>query len=122
MDINKIRLRQEALQISFDDISVLTGIQVEEVKSFFHADNINAESIEKITNLLGLDSFGNEITDIQTLREKRAEEKALYIVSLVQDTSSLEMQGLESNELQTLIEETKKQFLTGEHKALLWKT
>ena len=44
-----------------------------------------------------MDFAWNEVINIKALKEKRAEEKALYIVSLVQDTSALEMQGLESN-------------------------
>jgi hypothetical protein len=67
-----------------------------------------------------LDFAGNEVINIKALKEKRAEEKALYIVSLVQDTSALEMQGLESNEIKSLIEDTKKQFLTGKYKNTLW--
>jgi len=38
----------------------------------------------------------------------------------VQDTSALEMQGLEKNELNVLTQDTKKQFLIGEYKHRLW--
>jgi hypothetical protein len=69
---------------------------------------------------MGLDFAGNEIVDIKTLKEQRAKEKALYIVSLVQDTSSLEMQGLDKNKIEQLINETKEQFLTGDYRKNLW--
>jgi hypothetical protein len=69
---------------------------------------------------MGLDFAGNDTTDLKTLRETRAKEKALYIVSLVQDTSALEMQGLESDALQSLIQDTKEQFLTGAYQKNLW--
>jgi DNA repair protein RadC len=45
---------------------------------------------------------------------------ALHIISLVQDTSSLEMQGLEKEHLNILIKDTKNQFLTGIYQKNLW--
>lgn len=87
---------------------------------FFTGDDVKLSTVEKLTNVLGLDFAGNEIIDAKTLREKRAEEKARYIVSLVQDTSSLEKQGLNQKDIKELLEETKKQFLTGEYKKKLW--
>jgi len=54
------------------------------------------------------------------IKENRAKERALYIVGLVQDTSALELQGLEDKELNLLIEETKEQFLNGAYQDKLW--
>lgn len=44
----------------------------------------------------------------------------LYIVGLVQDTSSLEMQGLEDNEIDLLLKDAKEQFLYGDYQNKLW--
>ena len=77
-------------------------------------------TIEKITKLLGLDLAGKEIVDVEALKKQRAREKALYIVSLVQDTSTLEKQGLNHTELEILIQETQEQFLTGKYQKYLW--
>ena len=82
---------------------------------------MNSDKSILLLNLLGLDNFGNETLNIQTLKEKRAKEKALEIVSLVQDTISLEKQGLELEHIKKLLEETKETFLTGEYKKNLWK-
>jgi hypothetical protein len=90
------------------------------ITRFFAGDDVKLSTVEKVTEVLGLDFAGNEIIDIPTLKDKRAEQKALYIVSLVQDTSALEMQGLERYELNQLLQETKQQFLTGEYKDTLW--
>lgn len=84
-------------------------------------DILNSEKPANLLALLRLDTFGNEIIDIKTLREKIAEEKALQIVSLVQDTMSLEKQGLEQKHIKKLLEETKEAFLTGDYKNNLWK-
>jgi len=40
----------------------------------------------------------------------------------VQDTSALEIQGLEDDELNNLIQETKEQFLTGKYQKNLWES
>lgn len=120
--LDKVKKRKEQLGISLNDIANLSSVAKEKVYNFFSAKNIEDESIENITKILGLDNLGNEIIDIQTLKEKRAEERALYIVSLVQDTASLEMQGLDKEDINNLLQKTKEQFLTGEYKEALWKT
>ncbi|VVM25058.1 hypothetical protein BSPWISOXPB_9403 [uncultured Gammaproteobacteria bacterium] len=55
---------------------------------------------------------------INELEQNRAKEKALYMVSLVQDTSSLEEQGLDNEQLNLLIEQLKIAFCTSTKK--LW--
>ena len=105
---------------ALDNLSQLSNLGYRTISRFFSGDDIKLSTVEKITNILGLDFAGNEVVDIDTLKNKRAEQKALYIVSLVQDTSSLEMQGLEKDNLNILIEDTKDQFLTGDYKKNLW--
>lgn len=108
--------RQEKLEISLEDINSLLNISNKNIENI-----LNSSKSINLLNLLGLDRLGNETIDIQALKEKRAEKKALQIVSLVQDTSSLENQGLEQKDIKKLLEETKEQFLTGEYKKNLWK-
>ncbi|MFA6741654.1 MAG: hypothetical protein WCR78_09240, partial [Arcobacteraceae bacterium] len=106
--------------ITIDNLSSISQLGTKTVSRFFTGADVKLSTVERITQVLGLDFAGNEVINIKALKEKRAEEKALYIVSLVQDTSALEMQGLESNEIKSLIEDTKKQFLTGKYKNTLW--
>ena len=114
--IKKIQDRRKDIGISINNLSKISQVSTKTISKV----SVKISTLEKITKVLGLDSLGNEIISIETLNEKRAEEKALYIVSLVQDTSSLEMQGLDINELNILIDNTKKQFLTGKYKNTLW--
>jgi hypothetical protein len=90
------------------------------VTRFFSGEDVKLSTLEKIITVLGLDFSGNEIVDIETLRKNRAKEKAIYIVSLVQDTSTLEMQGLGKSDIKNLISDTKEQFLSGEYRKNLW--
>ncbi len=120
--LDKVKIRQEDLVITLEDIAMILNIPTIEVKKFFNGEYVATDTKENITGLLGLDTLGNELVTIQTLKEKRADERALYVVSLVQDTMSLEMQGLEPKTIIDLIQETKGQLLTGEYQDKLWKT
>lgn len=118
--LEKVKARKEQVGMTLENISTLSNLGFRTVTRFFAGDDVKLSTVESITDILGLDFAGNEIIDIETLKSKRAEEKALYIVSLVQDTSALEMQGLESDEIKALIEETKEQFLHGSYQKSLW--
>ena len=118
--LQKIKDRRKEIGITIDNLSSISQLGTKTVSRFFTGADVKLSTVERITQVLGLDFAGNEVINIKALKEKRAEEKALYIVSLVQDTSALEMQGLESNEIKSLIKDTKKQFLTGKYKNTLW--
>lgn len=118
--LKKVKERKNNIGMTIDNISNLSKLGTRTVGRFFSGQDVKLSTLEKITNIMGLDFAGNETIDINTLKLNRAEQKALYIVSLVQDTSALEMQGLESDELNQLIEDTKKEFLYGEYKKNLW--
>ncbi len=119
--LEKVIQRRKQVGITLEDMAIISNLGYRTIMRFFAGDDVMLSSVEKITNLLGLDFAGHEIIDVKALKDKRAYEKALYIVSLVQDTSSLEKQGLDKQELNQLIYETKEQFLTGKYKKLLWK-
>ena len=118
--LEKIKTRKEQIGLTIDNIAKLSQLGNRTVTRFFAGEDVKLSTLEKITNIMGLDFAGNEVVDIETLKEQRAKEKALYIVSLVQDTSALEMQGLESEAINLLIEDTKEQFLTGAYRKNLW--
>ena len=118
--LERVKQRKKDIGLTINNIAKLSNLGNRTVARFFAGEDVKLSTLEKITNILGLDFSGNEIVDIKTLRENRAKEKALYIVSLVQDTSVLEKQGLDNKYLELLIEDTKEQFLTGEYQKNLW--
>jgi len=118
--LKKIKNRKSKMNMIIDNIAKLSKLGNRTVVRFFGGEDVKLSTLEKITNVLGLDFAGNEMVDIDILREQRAKERALYIVSLVQDTSALEMQGLEKKELDILIEDTKREFLYGAYQKNLW--
>ncbi len=118
--LEKIKNRRKELGITVENLAILSQVGAKTIMRFFSGDDVKLSTVEKLTSVLGLDFAGNEIIDSKTLKEKRARQKATYIVSLTQDTLALEMQGLEDSYIQKLIEETKQEFLVGKYKKNLW--
>ena len=118
--IQKIQNRKKQINISIENLAKLSNLGVRTVNRFFAGDDVKFSTIEKITNLLGLDFAGNEVIPLNQLQKQRAKEKALFMASLVQSTTALEIQGLEKDSLDKIIQKKKKEFLQGQYKNKLW--
>lgn len=118
--INKIQNRKKQLNISIENLARISDIGIRTLNRFFAGDDVKLSTIEKITEKLGLDFAGNEIISFEELKKQRAKEKALFMASLVQSTSALEMQGLEQTSLEKIIHKFEQDFLHGQYKDRLW--
>ena len=118
--IQKIENRKKQINISIENLAKLSHLGVRTVNRFFAGDDVKLSTIERITNLLGLDFAGNEVIPLKDLEKQRAKEKALFMASLVQSTSALEAQGLEKDSLNKIIDKFEKEFLQGQYKNRLW--
>ena len=118
--IQKIENRKKQINISIENLAKLSHLGVRTVNRFFAGDDVKLSTIERITNLLGLDFAGNEVVSLKELERQRAKEKALFMASLVQSTSALEAQGLEKDSLNKIIDKFEKEFLKGQYKNRLW--
>jgi transcriptional regulator with XRE-family HTH domain len=118
--INKIENRKKQINISIENLAKLSNLGVRTVNRFFAGDDVKLSTIERLTNLLGLDFAGNEVIPLNQLQKQRAKEKALFMASLVQSTSALEVQGLEKDSLDKIIHKFEKEFLQGQYKNRLW--
>ena len=118
--IKKIENRKKQININIENLAKLSHLGVRTVNRFFAGDDVKLSTIERITNLLGLDFAGNEVIPLKELEKQRAKEKALFMASLVQSTSALEAQGLEKNSLNKIIDKFEKEFLQGQYKNRLW--
>ena len=118
--IKKIEDRKKQININIENLAKLSHLGVRTVNRFFAGDDVKLSTIERITNLLGLDFAGNEVIPLKELEKQRAKEKALFMASLVQSTSALEAQGLEKNSLNKIIDKFEKEFLQGQYKNRLW--
>lgn len=118
--IDKIENRKNELHITIENLAKISNIGIRTLNRFFAGHDVKLSTIEKITNLLGLDFAGNEIVPLEKLKEQRAKEKALFMASLVQSTSALEKQGLEQNSLDRIIHKFEQEFLIGQYQNRLW--
>jgi len=118
--IEKIIARKKELNITVENLAKLSGVGVRTINRLLKNEDVKLSTIESVTNLLGLDFAGNEVVPLQELKKQRAREKALFLASIVQGTSALEMQGLEEESLKNIIENYEEAFLTGEYKNTLW--
>jgi len=118
--LHKVELRKAEVGITLENLAKLSHNGVRTVYRFFAGEDVKLSTIEKITNTLGLDFAGNETLSLKELNKQRAKEKALFMASLVQSTSALEMQGLEVDGLNKVIHKFEKAFLVGEYQNRLW--
>ena len=118
--IKKIIERKSELNITTENLAKLSGVSVRTINRLLKNEDVKLSTIENITNFLGLDFAGNEQIPLKELERHRAHDKALYLASIVQSTSALEMQGLESDSLNSIISMYEKEFLYGEYKNTLW--
>ena len=118
--IDKIENRKKELGISIENLAILSHSGVRTINRLFAGEDVKLSTVEKITNLLGLDFAGNETVALKDLEKERAKQKAIFMASLVQGTSALEMQGLEKNTLDKMIHRFEKEFLSGAYRDRLW--
>ncbi|NUW25117.1 hypothetical protein HUX57_00295 [Arcobacter butzleri] len=117
----KIKRRLNKVGINSENLDKVAHIDKKDVIRLLNSDFTSKDSIEKTTQILGLNSYGKEIKSVKQLRKDRARSKAIRVVSMVQDTSSLEEQGLESMSIKRMIVRTEKEFLKGTYSSRLWK-
>ena len=118
--INQIINRKEQIGITVENLAKLSGVGVRTINRLLKNEDVKLSTIEHVTNFLGLDFAGNEQIPVNELKKQRAHEKALFLASIVQGTSALEMQGLEADSLNAIITTYEKEFLDGEYKNTLW--
>jgi transcriptional regulator with XRE-family HTH domain len=118
--IKQIVARKEQLNITIENLAKLSGVGVRTINRVLANEDVKLSTIESITNFLGLDFAGNEIVPLDELKKQRAKQKAIFMASLVQSTSTLELQGLDENSIGNIVSMYEDEFLNGEYKDTLW--
>lgn len=118
--VKQIIARKEQLNITIENLAKLSGLGVRTVNRVLANEDVKLSTIESITNLLGLDFAGNEVVPLDELKKQRAKQKAIFMASLVQGTSALELQSLDKQSVNSIISMYEKEFLDGEYKNTLW--
>ena len=118
--IEQIVARKEHLNITIENLAKLSGVGIRTINRLLKNEDVKLSTVEAVTNILGLDFAGNEQISLVELQKRRAKEKALYLASIVQGTSALEMQGLEEESINKIVDMYEKEFLYGNYKDTLW--
>ncbi len=118
--IKQIIARKVQLNITIENLAKLSGVGIRTVNRVLANEDVKLSTIESITNFLGLDFAGNEIVTLDELKKQRAKEKAIFMASLMQSTSALEMQGLDEDSVNNIISMYEKEFLNGNYQDTLW--
>ena len=118
--MNQIIDRKEQLGITIEDLAKLSAISIKTINRLLKNEDMKLSTIEAVTNFLGLDFAGKEQISLKELQKKRAKEKALYLASVVQGTSALEMQGLDKESIDKIIVMYENEFLYGNYRHTLW--
>ena len=118
--IKQIIARKEQLNITIENLAKLSGLGVRTINRVLANEDVKLSTIESITNVLGLDFAGHEVVTLEELKKQRAKQKAIFMASLVQSTSALEMQGLDENSVNNIISMYEQEFLNGNYQDTLW--
>ena len=118
--IKQIIDRKEQLNITIENLAKLSGLGVRTVNRVLRNKDVKLSTIESIINVLGIDFAGNEIVSLEELKKQRAKQKAIFMASLVQGTSALEMQGLDEDNINNIISMYEQEFLNGNYQDTLW--
>ena len=118
--MKQISIRKEQLGITIENLAKLSGVGTRTINRLLKNEDVKLSTVEAVTNLLGLDFAGNEQIPLKELEKQRAKEKALYLASVVQGTSALEMQGLEDDSINKIVSMYEHEFLYGDYKNTLW--
>jgi len=118
--IERIIKRKKQLNITVDNLAKLSGVSVRTINRLLANEDVKLSTIEEVTNFLGLDFSGNEQVSLKELKKQRAREKAILLASIVQGTSTLELQGLDEESLNTIIATLEIEFLSGSYQDTLW--
>jgi len=118
--MKQISIRKEQLGITIENLAKLSGVGTRTINRLLKNEDVKLSTVEAVTNLLGLDFAGNEQIPLKELKKQRAKEKALYLASIVQGTSALEMQGLEDGSINKIVSMYEHEFLYGDYKNTLW--
>ncbi len=81
--IDRVQKRKKELNITIENLAKISGIGIRTLNRFFAGNDVKLSTVEKITNLLGLDFAGNKTISLIELKKKRAKEKAIFMASLV---------------------------------------
>jgi len=120
ISVSHLSARREALGMSYSDLARRSGVSMPTVKRIFGGQLADASfsNVNSIIQALGL-SFETDASDVDVFCRMQARRKAELVAQLVQGTSALEGQAVDSEAYARLVEKSYHELLAGS-KRKLW--
>lgn len=107
--------RRKALRMSLRALAARSGVSEPTVKHMLdgQAENASFKNVQAVTRALGMRFSLHAEQDALTFKESAAEEKARWIVRLVQGTSALEEQAVSEADYESMVRQTAHDLMAG---------
>ena len=122
LHFKKLDERRKRLGMSYAVLATRSGVSMPTVVRILSGRNPDASfaKVMALADALGISFHMKEDLDEDELREKQARRKAEYLVRMVQGTSSLEGQAVDSGTLQRMVRQTTHELLGSRSNRKLW--
>ena len=111
----QLERRRKALRMSHKLLALRSGVSLPTVVRIVHngGEHATYSNLTAVARALGMDFHLRADFDEQTFAERQAEEKARTIVGMVQGTSALESQAVDSGTYQQMVKQTVHELMAG---------
>ena len=117
--IETLRDRRTRLAMPQEELSRRSGVSLSTVKRVLSGETrAGFASVVAIAHALGVDLSPKEVVPADRMRRRQARAKAERLVGMVQATSGLESQGVDTEDIRLMIDRTVLDLLRGPRSAL----
>lgn len=117
--LNELSRRRRALGMPYDKLGQMCGVSISTLKRVLGGEvAASFSTVVAIADALGMDLGPIRADDIAAMRDRQARAKAHEIVALVQGTSALEGQAVDSTDVALLEQRTAAELLSGSPRKL----
>jgi transcriptional regulator with XRE-family HTH domain len=116
----QMQRRRKALRMSCQLLAVRSGVSLPTVQRILRdgGEHATYATLAAMARVLGMDFELRDACDEQTFAERQAETKARAIVRMVQGTSALESQAVDSDAYEQMIKQTVHELMAGQRRKL----
>jgi transcriptional regulator with XRE-family HTH domain len=116
----QMQRRRKALRISYQLLALRSGVSLPTVQRIFRdgGEHTTYATLTAVARALGMDFELNSTSDDQAFAERQAQTKAEVIVRMVQGTSALESQAVDSDTYRQMVRQTMHELMAGPRRKL----
>ncbi len=117
--LSELSRRRRALGIPYEELGQRCGVSISTLKRVLSGEvTASFSTVAAIADTLGVHLGATHTEDIAAMRDRQAHAKAQRIVALVQGTSALEGQAVNSTDVELMEQRTAAELLSGSPRKL----